>query len=683
MRLRLPVIDTTRLSAALPDLGKGVRAAIVTLVPYYLAARLGRPELAWMALGGWLGTLADPGGARATRARALVVFAAAGLLVVAASEALASTAWLAVAWLTLVAFALSILRAAGGTAGSLGTLLTIAAAIASARARTEPLTDGLVFAAGALQAMILSSVVWPVWTHLPVRRAVAAVYHELGAYIGAVESATLARSPHGSEDWNELVREHHLRIRRAIESARTLALAVRERREGETRYGGNVRALLGAAEAQFPILSTLVQELEALPAEARLEPAKRLTRVLACEDDIERILTARRIRSRPTPPRRRGTIPPPDSQAIVHVLAARLEAASRDAIDLAHAIDEPVEAASEDAEAPFLAQARAGLRALADALSPRSVFFRHAVRTAGAALAGSIVGRVLAPAHAHWVTLTAIVILQPDPGATLKRASERVVGTVLGSVVAVAIIAAVHAPLVLSLLMVPLSILGVATRPRSYRLFTFFLTPVFVLLAERHPGDWWTAAERSGDALLGGVVALLGGVVIFPPSERALLPEVLAAMTDAVAAYARVVLAPPPVPRAPIAPARRASGLAISLAEASLERLLSEPRRDTTLAADAMLLVTYVRRLGTALTSVDTLAHVGATPLSRPDREAVAGYVTWSLARARAYVLAEAGADGEPPEPPELEGDSGTPLDAALARVVRWASLVAGIPHRS
>jgi hypothetical protein len=95
-----------------------------------------------------------------------------------------------------------------------------------------------------------------------------------------------------------------------------------------------------------------------------------------------------------------------------------------------------------------------------------------------------------------------------------------------------------------------------------------------------------------------------------------------------------------------------------------------------------MLLVTYERRLGTALTSVDTLAHVGTTPLSVPDREAVVAYVTAALARARAYVLAEAAGADATEEAPELEGDSGTPLDAALARVVRWASLVAGVPHR-
>ena len=64
--------------AATPDLAKGLRGGVATLVPFYLAVRLGRHELGWMALGGWLGTLVDPGGLRSTRAKTLTAFAVIG-----------------------------------------------------------------------------------------------------------------------------------------------------------------------------------------------------------------------------------------------------------------------------------------------------------------------------------------------------------------------------------------------------------------------------------------------------------------------------------------------------------------------------------------------------------------------------------------------------------------------------
>ncbi len=686
----------TVLEAAAPDIAKGVRAAVVMLVPFYLAGTLHRPELSWTALGGWLGTLADPGGSRTTRAKTLLKFALAGAALVAIVEALAPWPRVATVGFTVVVFAMSLLRARGGTAGTLGALLTVVAAIASARVRTTPPHDAAFFALGALQAVVLSSVVWPVWTHLPVRRAVATVYRELAGYMADVEAAIAEGAPPGDERWHALVREHHRRVRAAIESARAYALAVRARREGETRYGGNVRILLGVAEAQFPVLATLVQELEALPPEVRPEPARRLRPIAANDREVERVLVVRAIRSRAPQRRSQRPMEPHDAASVTQSLWARLEAMSRDAVDLAHAIDErSIDAAPPAGVAPrpedsagahragapaLLAAVRAELVALREALSPRSVFFRYAVRASAAGLVASFVGAELSPDHSYWVTLTTLVVLQPHPGATLKLAGERVLGTVLGSVVAVAITETVTEPLALSAIMVPLSVAAVATRPRSYRLFTFFLTPVFVLVAERHPGDWWTAAARAGDAVLGGIVALVAGVLVFPSSERNRLPDALAAMIDAAAAYADAALGAGSAER--IASARRAAGLAFGVAETTLERFLAEPRRDETLATDAMLLVTYTRRLVTALTSFHTLTAAAPANVPARDRAVVAAYVAAVLA-AVGGVVRGAPASAAPPSAPEVSWDLDTPAGAALERVVRWAGLAASAIART
>jgi len=66
-----------RFAVIAPDLSRGVRAAIAVVVPFYLAAQLDRPELVWLALGGWLGALADPAGTRRARAPAKAVLTAA------------------------------------------------------------------------------------------------------------------------------------------------------------------------------------------------------------------------------------------------------------------------------------------------------------------------------------------------------------------------------------------------------------------------------------------------------------------------------------------------------------------------------------------------------------------------------------------------------------------------------
>ena len=69
-----------------------------------------------------------------------------------------------------------------------------------------------------------------------------------------------------------------------------------------------------------------------------------------------------------------------------------------------------------------------------------------------------------------------------------------------GHYAAAAIALTVQSPASLAVIMFPLSVAAVATHRRNYRLFTFFLTPVFVLLAERFQGDWWVAAARASTA---------------------------------------------------------------------------------------------------------------------------------------------------------------------------------------
>jgi len=673
---RLGFASSARVHAALPDVAKGVRAAAVMLGPFYLARVLGRPELAWTALGGWLCTLADPGGARPTRAKALLLFASAGAVLVWASEALAGSAWMAALLLALVTFGLSMLRAIGGTAASLGTLLTMTTAIALARARTTPLRDAVGFGAGALAAAALSSVVWPVWTHLPVRRAVAAVFGELAAYAADVGDAVAAGTPSGDARWSAMIREHHRNIRAALESARAMALAVRARRIGETRFGSNVRALLGEADAQFPLLATAVQEIEGVPPDARPWAGAVLASVVANDREVERVLLTRLIRTRPVDaPVGKGA---GDVGIPAHPVFARLGAASRAAFELAHSVDAPrpevrsiAPAARESSKADLLEAWGQSARALRDALSPRSTIARHALRAACAAVAASLLGSAVSP-HEYWVTLTALSILQPYTGATLKRAGERVIGTILGSAAAVMVMVTVRSPLLLSALLVPLSIAAVATRPRSYRLFTFFLTPVFVLLAERHLADWMTAAERAGDAVLGGAVALLAGVIVLPESERDLLPDRLAQMLDVLGAYAARTLGAGGEGADASAAARRAMGVAFGDAETSLERYLAEPRRDEAWSADAMLLVTYARRLSTAMTSLGVLGVTDATSRAG-ERGQVATYVHHAIMSAQAWVRGEAR-----PTPVEVPAasDPNTPAGAALSRVLGWAALI-------
>jgi uncharacterized membrane protein YccC len=459
---------------------------------------------------------------------------------------------------------------------------------------------------------------------------------------------------------------------------------------------------------QFPVVSSLVIELES--GHASSIETRRIEALAATQRAVATALDAPDLR--PYAARLRAILPPasPPAVSVADHLVERLERAGslvRDLVDgLAAGTDDsasaprattvfppsvpPTGSASPSGQPPPrdppTSRVTSAIRALRDAWSWRSPFLIHAVRTALAAGAASLVGEFLSRSRVYWVTLTTLAILQPYPGATVKRASERVVGTVLGCIVALFITTTIHSRLALSLLLVPLSVAAVATRPRSYRLFTLFLTPVFVLLTDP-THDWRTSALRAGDAVLGGAIALIAGVLIAPASERKRAPDALRDMLTVLGTYASAVFAAFLEPAGTsgrttaragqMASARRAVGIALGAAETSLERWLGEPLSDRAFATDAMLLVTYARRLGTALTSLDVLRAFA--PGGGPDASHVAAYVAAVLEAAKAHVVGSA-VPALPPAP-TLRAPADLSVERAFERIVRWTALVASVAH--
>jgi uncharacterized membrane protein YccC len=302
-----------------------------------------------------------------------------------------------------------------------------------------------------------------------------------------------------------------------------------------------------------------------------------------------------------------------------------------------------------------------------DALSWSSPIFHHAVRVTIAGVIALIVGRIVSPKHAVWVSITALAVLQPYLGPTLQRVVERVIGTGLGCAIALALIGTITSPLGTALAMFPLAVIAVVTRPRSYRLFVLFLTPVFLLVADRWSPTIETAFVRMLDVAIGGAIAMLAAVVK-PSWERARLPDALAGALDAASAY--VICTFDGGTRAQLAVLRRNVGIALETAESSLERMLAEPRRLQHGAADAVLLLTYTRRISGSLTAFDESHGDGPRPALAPS---LRDYVVAELAAAKRFVTT--GERTPARETPET--------DPALTRLVLSAELVGRVATSS
>ena len=222
-------------------------------------------------------------------------------------------------------------------------------------------------------------------------------------------------------------------------------------------------------------------------------------------------------------------------------------------------------------------------------------------------------GEVSLNPFATWVTITVIVILQPYTGVTFTRAVQRVIGTVLGALLAAGLGTYFHDPRAILVIATVFVACCVALMPLNYAAFSVFLTPTFVLLAEASAGEWDLAGTRVLNTLLGGALALVGSRLLWPSPERDRFPAYAAAALRANASYLRSVFDRyddrSHESSTAMRDARRAIGLATVNAEESLQRALSEVHGRGEALAPALTLVAYVRRFTATVAALALTRH--------------------------------------------------------------------------
>jgi len=271
-------------------------------------------------------------------------------------------------------------------------------------------------------------------------------------------------------------------------------------------------------------------------------------------------------------------------------------------------------------------------RVAATVRDPHSSAFRHAVRLAVVLPVAEALSHVLPWQRGYWVTLTALVVLKPDYGATVQRGFARVGGTGLGAVLAGLLVVAIHpSGAALSVALAVVTWGAYATFAASYALYSFAVTAIVVLLLTAVGGNQLsTVADRGLDTLVGGTLALVA-YAVWPTWERATLESATDGLVRALADYADVLLAayedPDAVDRSTVAAAALAARRARIAAQASLSRAVAEPPRAGADTDRAGGVLAACRRIVIALHALratldDTSEHV-AIPEVAPIRDAV------------------------------------------------------------
>ncbi len=675
-----------------PNLRLGLRTTLASVPPLLAVSLLHEPALLWMALGGLYVNMADTGGAYRTRATAMASATVLGALALAAGIGLATWPWLCVPGMAAVGLGCGLLSLYGNAGALIGLVTAWCFLIGINVADPDPskaLGWSLLYLAGGAWATLLAVAVWPLRPYRPVRLAVAEAQRAIARYHGlACPAVGLAPAA------EERLYGEKLRIRRALAGARTTLADTRSGRLGASPADGAFTLLIETADALFVTSAALGDLLAALPAEPpalrrRLEAIN--GRCGAALLQLEQALLGRGARPELQPLRDESEgiaraiegLEPSLRSRYRQVQASQarwitsLEQAGEALPMTAQARTRPASGRPVDPEANALAQAWASLRAN---LTLESSVFRHGLRFGTASAMAVAVYTLFALPIGYWITLTVSVILRPSAGESLARTGQRLLGTVLGGIVAIVLATWFPHPLMLVLLLVPLTVVMMAVLPVHYGLFVFFLTPWIVLYKDiDQPGDWNLALWRIANTLIGAALALAALHLVLPRSEREQLPDRLAACLRSQASFVaqvrdrlRQAASTHPAPLATPAEVR----LTLGNAQVSIQRFLREKTSHRAMALPLMAFLLHSQRLVDAAVVLGRCDHRPGAMAPTAESDALPDQVVGAL-EALASALERHGCPAPLPElhRPEPAPDSapeatGALLAQQLARLV-------------
>ncbi|MGV3625843.1 MAG: FUSC family protein [Archangium sp.] len=597
-RLVQPLQEATKLETRQFTVMLGLRAAAATFIPLLLGAWWGHPEFHWAGIAGFVATTSDKGGAYATRARTFLALLLAGSSAVVLGSLVGPSLWASIVVTFVVVLCGAMVRVLGNEAISVGTVTSVMFLIAQAQpvhGVAASFERGALNAGGIAWAALLALVVWSVRQFSPARKAVGACFDSLAAH---VDSTTAQLGEAGTRTWHTLHQKDHTMVRAAIENARTHLAALR----GNTRALSDKTAwLLGlvqTCDATFGRVVALTDVLEgvgpkSLPEPIRQELEKQLGQVsAACRalatfaiDENEKASVPRAEISATTLQQQLK-----DTENLEPLKRAQLAHAGEllGAIDAALETVAPVTNPAKDERSPWWVTLRA-------AIGFESVEFRHALRVA-VLVAGSVaVVGALNIEHGFWATITMLVVLQPHAPATFMRSLQRVGGTVLGSLIAIAITAVVPPAALLPVCAV-MAAVSVSVIQVNYALYAALLTPTFLLLAQLNGLDPKLAGLRATTNIAAGVAALMASRLLWPTTEKTRIGDELAKAIEALRVLFHVTARRPRASDAELEAARRRFGLLVGNADVSLQRLVAERTLSEQELEPLITLPLYLRR---------------------------------------------------------------------------------------
>lgn len=581
--------------------------------------------------------------------------------------------------LAAAAFVAGITVSLGTAQADLGniTLVTLIVFSAKPAPLEQAWTSGALALAGGLFQTGLTAALWPFRRHRPESLALRKLLLELAQ--AASSQAPIAEAPPASRESTEaqqalagvdprdsVVAERYLALLSQAERIRLSLLLLWRVRVRIGRESGTE-----AITAILERFAGLASEVLRTAADLLVAPARAKSAHPPVDLSVPMAQAARELRDacRHCPANVAAMLA--DARSQVDALAGQLRSVQFLAAQTTRS--GVAEFERQEAAQPWHLRFAGTVSTLNANLRLESPAFRHGVRLAVCVVVGEMVPRVLHWGRPYWVPMTIALVLKPDFTTTFSRGWQRLLGTLVGLVVATAIFHYLHPSLALQIAFLALfCFLMRAYGPANYGILAIAVTAVVVFLfavTGVRPAE--VVMARGLNTLAGGVLALTA-YGLWPTWERTLAPEAAARMLDAYRAYFQAVrdayLRQEGSAGAALDRARLEARIARSNLEASVARLRAEPGTPAGRIARFDRILADSHRLVHALMSLE-----GGLQTSRPvpSRQAFGAFA--NDADRTLYFLAAALRGVPLPDLPDLREDHHTLVESGDAGVPRYA----------
>ena len=588
---------------AAPPWGDMVRSGLTVPVVLALSLLLGQAGLGVFAgMGALVGSFGDNGGSFRSRFRRVLLGAGFGLVGLVLGRLAAGEGVVAVLTVAALAAGSALLSSLSANLSFAGLQLLVYVAVAGALPRDVPLPlIAVAYAAGVAWALLLSYV----QTRLQ-PPANPALTGEVAALHGLADelrrSADSSVAPEGSSH------DRRVALVRQLSTAYDDVVTARSTSAGRR---DDLRRLASTLTATFDLVTAVF----ALPAGPGV-PSEVRTAAADLVDRLAGLVGQRRHRD----------------------VRERLAAVEAEAGRLGRAAD----AADVDGDDPDVARLRTALTHVlrnvqgrtSDGSGERRSWAGYvpgqkawvfAVRLALTMAVAETVRQLVPLEKPYWIVLTAALVLKPDLGSVFARGVQRTLGTLVGVLLGVGVVAVVpHG----AWLLLPMAVLAFAFpygRSLNYGLLSTFITPLVLLLIDFGSRvDGRVALDRLLDTVIGAGIVLVVGYLCWPGTWRPRLGEHIAAGVEALAGYARVAFG---ADRSLVGPARRRTYAAMSDIRSELASTLAEPPPLSRQAAAWWPLIAQLEKAADDLTEAAAHArHPDERPGPADVAQLVAGF---------------------------------------------------------